>query len=817
MRVLVVLAWLLAAACGRPAPPDAVALHAAATAAAFRGDLREAGELVARALDATDMASPLAARLRLLRAEVLLMQRDVPGASSLIDASVPAGEDVGWLEARRAYLDGYRQIMAGRFDDAVATLDRVVARAMPAGAIDVALDAHNLAGQALFRSGRFADAESRLVEALSLARTSGDRMRESVILGTLGRGQVQLERHGAALVWLEQALAFTEFDTHLSYAAALSNAGLCYARLGEFDRALALQQRAVQLHDARNIPAYLEQALGELGHTHLLIGDPGTAVELLSRAREVAAAAGRSTDAALWLDSSAAALIDLERWPEADRLNEESIGLKRAAGGASLAPNLINRAQIAEGRGRHADAIAGFRAALDDAAAPPWVRWQAHAGLGNVFVRTGRTTEGLRHFEQALTVVEGTRSALLRPEYRIAFLSRMMHFYRAYVEALVDARQPQRALEVADASRARVLAERFGTAPDARISARALIDRARRAGATAVAYWLGADRSFAWTIDGRGIVMVPLPGAAEIDRLVAGHRAFIERTIGDPRRAAGAPGDALAAAVLAPVLPHIGRADRVIVIPDGSLHGVNFETLPVGPDRRYWIEDVTIAVSPALALVGARPPARTPAPTTSLLLVGDAVDAGQGLGRLQYASAEIDGIRGAFRNANVVVQRGGGASPRAFLDGTPGAFSAIHFTAHATTSALSPLDSSIELSPDAAGAFKLYARDIAQLTLGAELVTISACRGAGDRAYSGEGLVGLAWAFMRAGAGRVIAGLWDVDDQSTAALMTDTYTHLAAGQSPTDALRAAKLRMLAAGGNFAKPYYWAPFQVFVAR
>ena len=813
MRVFVVLVWLLASACGRTTVPDATQTYESARTAVLRGDLQLATALTTQALDAVTADARATARLHLLQAEIALMRRDVDGASPLIDAPLPSGPGFEPLEARRLYLAGYRQVVRGDIAGAVTTLDTAMARASAAGAADIGRDAANLAGQALLRLGRFTDADARLLAARQEARAAGDHLHESLLLGTLGMGQLVRERYDAALGWFEQALAFREFDTYMSYAAVLSNAGLCYARLGEFDRALALQQRAVLLHEARNVPAYLEQALGELGHTHLLRGDAVEAVELLGRAREVAMKAGRSTDAALWLDSSAAALIDLQRWGDADRLNEEAVTLKRQPG-ASLAPNLINRAQIAQGRAAYDEAITGFRAALADDEAPLWVQWQAHAGLGSVFIGTGRTDEGLRQFEQALAAVDGIRSTLLEPEYRITFLSRMMHFYRVYVDALVDARQPQRALEVADASRARVLAERHGASPGARLSASALVTRTRRAGATAVAYWLGPARSFAWIVDGRGVRLVPLPPAAEIDRLVAAHRAFIERSLGDPRRVSSAPGDALAAAVLAPVLPYVPTGGRVIVVPDGSLHGVNLETLPVGADRRYWIEDVTITVAPALALAGA--PHATP-PPSSMLLVGDALDAGQGLGRLQYASAEIDGIRQAFAHTPMVIQRGADASPRAFLAGSPGRFSAIHFTAHATPNAQSPLDSSIELSPGPDGIFKLYARDIAQLALGADLVTISACRSAGDRAYSGEGLVGLAWAFMRAGAGHVVAGLWDVDDQSTATLMTDTYTQLASGLSPADALRAAKLHLIAAGGNFAKPYYWAPFQVFVAR
>ncbi len=110
--------------------------------------------------------------------------------------------------------------------------------------------------------------------------------------------------------------------------------------------------------------------------------------------------------------------------------------------------------------------------------------------------------------------------------------------------------------------------------------------------------------------------------------------------------------------------------------------------------------------------------------------------------------------------------------------------------------------------------YKLYARDVADLPLQAELVTVSACRSAGERVYAGEGLVGFAWAFLRAGARRVIAGLWDVDDRSTADLMDAMYARLAAGDSPPQALRAAKLALMARGGAVAKPYYWGPFQVF---
>jgi CHAT domain-containing protein len=108
---------------------------------------------------------------------------------------------------------------------------------------------------------------------------------------------------------------------------------------------------------------------------------------------------------------------------------------------------------------------------------------------------------------------------------------------------------------------------------------------------------------------------------------------------------------------------------------------------------------------------------------------------------------------------------------------------------------------------------KLYARDIIHHPLRAELVTVSTCRSAGERAYSGEGLVGLSWAFVRAGAHNVIGALWDVSDASAPQLMDELYGELKKGETPDAALRHAKLTLLRSGA-FRKPFYWAPFQLY---
>ena len=95
-------------------------------------------------------------------------------------------------------------------------------------------------------------------------------------------------------------------------------------------------------------------------------------------------------------------------------------------------------------------------------------------------------------------------------------------------------------------------------------------------------------------------------------------------------------------------------------------------------------------------------------------------------------------------------------------------------------------------------------------------MTISACRSAGDKAYTGEGLVGFSWAFLKAGAHNVVAGLWDVDDSTTPQLMDRFYAGIAAGHAPGRALRDAKRAMIADGGAAAAPYRWAALELFTA-
>jgi CHAT domain-containing protein len=208
-----------------------------------------------------------------------------------------------------------------------------------------------------------------------------------------------------------------------------------------------------------------------------------------------------------------------------------------------------------------------------------------------------------------------------------------------------------------------------------------------------------------------------------------------------------------------------------------------------------------------------------------LLLVGNSVAPNDKYPELPQAAAQMESVARYFPAAEQRIFAREQATPAAYLASDPEQFAYVHFVAHGTASRLSPLDSAIVLSrialsktvPSTGDAendsFKLYARDIVRHPLQANLVTISACYGAGERAYSGEGLVGLSWAFLRAGAHNVVAALWEATDASTEQLMDKFYDELGKGAGPDAALRAAKLSLLR-GSAFHNPFYWAPFQLY---
>jgi len=141
----------------------------------------------------------------------------------------------------------------------------------------------------------------------------------------------------------------------------------------------------------------------------------------------------------------------------------------------------------------------------------------------------------------------------------------------------------------------------------------------------------------------------------------------------------------------------------------------------------------------------------------------------------------------------------------------------IHFATHGLINSEHPELSGLVLSlVDENGKPQdgfLRMNDIFGLRLPADLIVLSACQTALGKEIKGEGLVGLTRGFMYAGAERVVASLWQVDDQATSELMQYFYRGmLKEGLRPAAALRAAQIEM-SKSSRWSAPYYWAGFVI----
>ena len=475
---------------------------------------------------------------------------------------------------------------------------------------------------------------------------------------------------------------------------------------------------------------------------------------------------------------------------------------------------MLVKAQVAAKLHDWAQAEKLFREIEQDPKSHVFLKWEAEHGQARMYEDENQPDRAYQEYGDALKTFETARCSLKHEESSLPFPANGSGIYNDYIHFLVAQGKNDDALQVAEYSRGQTLNEGLGLlnkcssiAPDPHAK-----QIARHAGGTILFYWLGEKQSYLWAITPQKTTLFPLPAAAQIDAALQGYRELLKSpldTLTTPDN-----GVALFHMLVEPALSLLPKDAKVFIVPDGSLNNLNFETLLVpSPSMHYWIEDVTIANASSLRMLAASR-ASTGKNGGNLLLMGDAIAPNPDYGALPKAAVEMASIEKHFPPTKRKTFARELAIPPAYLASNPERFSYIHFVAHGTASRLSPLDSAIVLSKSSTedDSFKLHARDIIRHSLRADLVTISTCYGAG-RPYTGEGMVGLSWAFLRAGAHNVIGALWEVSDASTPQLMDQLYDGLQKGKSPDVALRAAKLSLLRSEA-FRRPFYWAPFQLY---
>ncbi len=809
-------------------PPTRTAIYDGIESKIQQGQLDEAASEIARARRRYEATGPeWAWSFRVLEAHVHIYGREYKKTLEVLSEPFPPSLEMTDLAVRKNIYEGVAYRLAQQYGVSQNSFDRATSLAQQ---YQPKMMAEVLNSQAILQSDekQYTEAEAISHRALLLARQDKNERQELTALASLAATDVLMEHFDEALEWNQAALKLANASGRNDTAKLITaNIGAAYFYLGDFENAEPLFRQAADEYGRRKLYDYQAHWLMDEAECYYQEGDYRQAEQILLLVLKISRQLDAKKALTECLNDLAEVALETGRVETAEQYNKEELEIERAGldRSATMDSQLI-RARIAAGKSEYLEAEKMYLGIVSSEAAKVPLKWEAQARMAKALDEEGKTSAAAAQYKEAIGKIESARAARVREEQRFSFLSSSIEFYEDYIDFLVAHGRSEEALKVAELSRARTLVEGLRSQESAGRGMGGGVDPRRISGKlrqTVLFYWIGRRQSHLWVITPTRINYFGLAKASEIVPLVKTYRESLRR-LRDAQDTGSDDGKRLYTLLVEPVNKLLRKNEAITLLPDPSLSSLNFETLIVGGAQpHFWIEDVTLSTASSLTLLAK---ASTHAPASraatnpmarakSLLLVGN-TEPVEAFPALPKAHEEMQRVEQNFPAAQRTVLEGKQATPHAFLHSDPGSFAYLHFVTHGTASVTRPLDSAIILSKDG-DSYKLYARDIIQYPLKAELVTISACEGAKGRAYSGEGLVGLSWAFLRAGARNVVGALWEVNDSAAPQIMDVFYREMSLGRDPATALRAAKLSLLRNKDPeivFRKPYYWAAFQLY---
>ena len=794
--------------------------------ASLTGDFARAVSLYRAALETwrerkqwADMADALRGlgELELRRGDYPAARADLREALDIYDRTGPAADAFAVRQEMAGALAAQGELQ-GALDELRQAQHLADSVRVPAGVqAGIALARADLAAQLNTRP----ESERLYSNAELLYRRASDRAGEAE--AQEGRAVLLLERDNLseARPLLDRALR-TQLTTGNQRAAALTRLVLGDLLLQQGDTTAARQQLARAAADLTRLgdPVAAAAALGDRASLEAAAHMPAAAESLFRAA--LATVGERVAPEVTWrlhaglgttlrtqgaTDDAArelhAGIADIERTGRSLTLPERRSGfftdkwdvyvqlamLERARGRVGAAFEVSERIRASEmlellGQGRIAapqDTAAELVSSEQDL--------RRHiAGLTSQLEGAGAGTQPLRGPDLAPGAV--TREALLRAQ-------------ESYAELLLEIREraPRHAA---------LLSRETATSRD--------VARRLQADEAFIEYLVSDANSLAFIVTRDTTVAVPLPvGRHDLARLIDFVRGTLQPK-GSPRLDSlwRAPLRQLYQDLITPIEASglLAGKTRLTIVPHAELHYLPFAALLGGTGReRFLVERFQVMVTPSASVwlaLGARTPLHT---TRGVLAFAPQPE------RLPASRGEVAAVaRLGGGDARVVV--GNAATEAAFRREAPGR-RVIHLATNGVLNKQNPLFSFVAFAPDGDNDGRLEVHEVFGLDLAADLVVLSACQtGLGSGALTdvpaGDDWVGLSRAFLSAGAARVMATLWPVQDRASATLMEQFYKEYAVGADPGRALAAAQRSLLATPAT-ANPYYWAGFELVGGR
>jgi CHAT domain-containing protein/lipopolysaccharide biosynthesis regulator YciM len=710
-------------------------------------------------------------------------------------------------------------------------------------------------------------------QALPVHRLAEDQDGEAMALLGLGRAYFNLDERGKALETIDRALDLVRRLGNRRFESyALRELARIHYDQGQPRQALEEAQQAASLSLAVSDRGGQAEGLHQSGLCFAALGDAEKALEHLGQALALLQESGDRREQVRTLYELGRVERDRGRLPEARRHVEDALRLVESLRTKVASPAL--RASYFALVQKHYELYIDLLMRLhrDD----PGAGLDVMAFESSERARARSLLELLG--EARADIREGVDRQLLDEETRIRrrlsaktdFQMRLLSGPPRPVEAAEVAREIEALTAQLDQIEVRIRQKspRYAALTQPRpLSLREVQEEILDADTVLLEYALGEERSFLWAVTTTSFTSHGLPGRREIDTLA---RRAQEAVSGRPRPSSSSPPDqrprdaerelaALGRVVLGPAQEAL-KAKRLLIVAPDALQYVPFAALSMEEAGVPLVADheiVTLPSASVLALLRRdrrerRPPTKTlavfadpvfekddervgrprvgaprTAPPTAPVdpghersVIRAAREAGLSPGsmRLPFTGREAKAILALVPPEKRKEALGFAASRTAATSPDLADYRFVHFATHGFVNGQRPELSGVVLSlVDPSGQEQdgfLSAADIFNLRLSAELVVLSGCRTGLGKDVRGEGLVGLTRAFMYAGAGEVVASLWNVDDAATAELMRRFYQEMLGPRrsSPAAALRAAQ-RGVWGSQRWRAPYYWSGFVI----
>ena len=273
---------------------------------------------------------------------------------------------------------------------------------------------------------------------------------------------------------------------------------------------------------------------------------------------------------------------------------------------------------------------------------------------------------------------------------------------------------------------------------------------------------------------------------------------------------------------VAPFLPEDLPIKQLLIIPDGMLHYIPFGVLLRQPPDEtrdqegdyqaldFLLKHYPISYSYSATLWVRNNQLEAPDNNGQCLGLAPSIQFSSHQDSLPWTQRELEAIQQVFDGHYFYGQ----AANKGLFQARAERYNIIHLATHGIVNMQNPMRSLLSFGPEGPleDSDALYAYEIHNLSLNANLVVLSACETGFGKTERGEGVLSLARAFLFAGTPSVVTTLWEVNDFTSAALIELFYANLAEGMSKPEALRQAKLTFLSKTDEISgHPTYWASF------